>query len=153
MYCLFCVVLCIVCVYVYCTTATGWLPNCIQQIYHCLSCLLPLIAWFLQGNENFATSLLACKGQIYLYLCSFNISKTLLQSFSTDFFRLFFEFSTDIFFFYPASSLMYASILHSFNKISPFYSRDLSLFCPISYFRMLSSLHCSTCELECNSWY
>ena len=28
MYCLFCVVLCIVCVNVYCTTATGWLSNC-----------------------------------------------------------------------------------------------------------------------------
>jgi len=34
MYCLFCVILCIVCVNVYCTTATGCQPNCSQQIYH-----------------------------------------------------------------------------------------------------------------------
>ena len=27
-YCLFCVVPCSVCVYVYCTNAAGWLPNC-----------------------------------------------------------------------------------------------------------------------------
>jgi hypothetical protein len=33
----------------------------------------------------------------YLYLFSFDILRTLLRSFSTDFFRLFFGFSTDLF--------------------------------------------------------
>jgi hypothetical protein len=36
-YCLFCVVLYCLCVVVYCTTATGWQPNCSQQIYHIIS--------------------------------------------------------------------------------------------------------------------
>jgi len=66
-------------------------------IVHCLSYLLSLDGWFLQGNENFAVSLLACKRQLCLYLYSFDILKTLLQSFSTYFFRLFFGFSTDPF--------------------------------------------------------
>jgi len=66
-------------------------------IVHCLSYLLSLDGWFLQRNENFAVSLLACKGQLHLYLYSLVILKTLLQSFSTNFFRLFFGFSTDLF--------------------------------------------------------
>jgi hypothetical protein len=66
-------------------------------IAHCLSYILSLDGRFLQGNKNFAVSFLACIGQLCLYLYSSDILKALLQSFSTDFFRLFFGFSTDPF--------------------------------------------------------
>jgi hypothetical protein len=55
------------------------------------------MARFLQGSENFAVALLACKRRLYPYPCSVDILKTLLQSFPTDFFRLSSDFPPIVF--------------------------------------------------------
>lgn len=128
----------------YCTNTPTYIFR-----YSTLSVLFTVTGWLISARQWKLRCRLLGVQRTNLSLPLFfgyfkNTPTVVFYRFLPPFLRIFHRY-----FLLPASTLMHASILHSFNKISPLYSRDLSLFCSIFQVRLLGPLHCSTCELEC----